>query len=394
MFRAKQGRSRILDEYRDRSDLKIPPRPSLLRPIPRVRGRYHRLRAPRTFSFIDNPNGTIDFLNSLIGESMAGTKALYIDQSGHERLDLCAGTVLNAVAFEARNNIGTRFAGRYPQSEALATMVVAAGLPALFDLTDVTLPNVETFEVRKGTRINADGSASSNLEDIGHSLVSYIRRCFARHRRSLSGDDLSRLGKIIGEVLANANEYGDGVWWVSGFMRTDDDNPVGECHLSFLNFGTSVAQSLQTLPPGPLRSEIEGLVRTHESRRLFLPDGPWSEEALWTLYALQEFVTCHHETRGKIRGLGTADIFSAFQELGRTIDQSVTPRMCLVSGTTHFLFDGRFPMDKDARGRRVLALNSTNDLGRPPETGVVTRLERPFPGTLLSLHFFLDSRFT
>lgn len=391
-FRVRLGESQILEDYRSRAELNARGTPSKLVTMPNVKGRYLPLRAPKTFSFIENPNTTIEFINTMIGEILAGTRALYIDQRRQERIDLCAGAVLNAIAEEARTLVGTRFAGRYPQTPESLEMVVAAGLPALFHVHDIHLPNVKTFEVRRGERKEADGTTSSRVEHISHSLMSYVEACFARHNRSLAGSDVDRLGKIIGEVMANASEYGNGQWWTSGYMRTRPDGQVGECHLAFFNFGPSMAESIRTLRNGELRTEIEELVSTHRTRSFFGLAESWTEDALWTLYALQEFVTCHHGTDGNVRGLGTAEIFSAFQALCSSDDDSIAPKMCLVSGHVHFLFDGRYPMAEDADGRRILALNAANDLRQPPDKGVVTILQKPFPGTLLSLRFFLDSR--
>ena len=392
LFRSTLGTSQILEDYRGRAGLVAPTVPSTLRVLPRVRGQYHPLRAPKVFSFIDNPDGTIGFMNTVIAEVLRGTRALYIDQSKHERIDLCAGAVLNAVAHEARSEVGTRFAGRYPRTDEAIEMVVAAGLPSLFHTHNLSLPHVSTFEVRRGERVTADGTTSSPVEAISHDLVSYVRRCFATHKRELSAEDLDRIGKIVGEVLANANEYGNGQWWTSGYMRNRPGGQIGECHLVFFNFGPSVAESIRTLQQGELRSEIEQLVKAHNQQNFFGLSQSWDEDALWTLYALQEYVTCHHSETPTIRGLGSAEIFSAFQELCASDDVTIAPRMSLVSGRVHFLFDGRYPMAEDSKGRRILALNTHNDLDHPPDKGVVTLLQKPFPGTLLSLRFFLDSR--
>ena len=43
--------------------------------------------------------------------------------------------------------------------------------------------------------------------------------------------------------------------------------------------------------------------------------------------------------------------------------------------------------------RGIIAYNKDNDIFQPPETNYVKRLKKYFPGTVISLNFFLDREY-
>ena len=68
--------------------------------------------------------------------------------------------------------------------------------------------------------------------------------------------------------------------------------------------------------------------------------------------------------------------------------------MALVSGRTHIAFDGRYLMKEietpSRELRKTITFNKKHDLGVAPDPTCVRILERFFPGTLLSVRFFID----
>ena len=68
--------------------------------------------------------------------------------------------------------------------------------------------------------------------------------------------------------------------------------------------------------------------------------------------------------------------------------------MCIISGDTQILFDGRYwPSERVAHGEKatVMAFNDANDLHVPPDKANVMSLTKFFPGTLISLRFYLSA---
>lgn len=85
-----------------------------------------------------------------------------------------------------------------------------------------------------------------------------------------------------------------------------------------------------------------------------------------------------------------------FLELGQSLDAPRPPLMTIISGGTKLMFDGTYPMQDQetpsGQSRKVLAFNSENDLSLAPDPAYVGRFAGFFPGTLVSLEFYLDPR--
>lgn len=65
--------------------------------------------------------------------------------------------------------------------------------------------------------------------------------------------------------------------------------------------------------------------------------------------------------------------------------------MAILSGNTHILFDGKYAMDKEPNGRKVIAFNDENSLLAPPDSSYVKTIgPRKFPGTIISIKFSLE----
>jgi len=77
---------------------------------------------------------------------------------------------------------------------------------------------------------------------------------------------------------------------------------------------------------------------------------------------------------------------------GLSGDRFGTAKMCVMSGRTHILFDGKYKMKRTSQGR-IVAFNEDNDLSRLPDRQYVRHIDEGFPGTLISLQFFLDQEY-
>jgi len=114
---------------------------------------------------------------------------------------------------------------------------------------------------------------------------------------------------------------------------------------------------------------------------------PYDEQALCTLYALQEGVSSLPERRGT----GTTSLIDFFLQLA-----GKNPKMCVISGHALILFDGKYSLRAEpfeGGERKVIAFNNTNSLERPPDGSYVRTLSKPFPGTLISMKFNLKEKY-
>ena len=352
---------------------------------------------PEKFSLYTSPDEVLRVYEQLVSYSLnKATRKIVIPQGKCTEIDHGAGVVLNALGLAVSNQSSLDFEGSYPKSQELRDIIRATGLPKVFDLPLPSPNGFTTFSLRQGFKESASAQKSSNRERVADELVDYLNNCLAQFKYGLNEDSEAWLAGLIGEVLGNAEDHGGRPdWWIAGYLRQLPSNTFGDCHITLFNFGQTIYETMQGLNSNSLlRHDIEALVAEH-SRQKFFRRG-WTEENLWTLYALQEGVSRFNqdpEGTGR-RGHGTADMIEFFQMLGASHASSAQPRMCLISGSTQFLFDGTYQIKQVAIGdgnrRRIIAFNSQNSFKFAPDPKVVRSLDRFFPGTLITLDFFLD----
>ncbi|MBA3342483.1 MAG: hypothetical protein H0T48_11700 [Gemmatimonadaceae bacterium] len=351
------------------------------------------------FSFIEDPDNAIEAVTqfaSLIHGGRVGTVS--IDQHKCTQIDLCAEAVTSALAVEARERLKVRFRGILPADEQQRAIIIASGLPRHLGVNLPEQSDFLTFGLVHGRRRKESAYESSERELVSTSLTEYVNQCVGRYRRRLMPRAEEFIASIVGEVIGNAEDHSrQPNWWAAAYLHHQADSGFGDCHITLFNFGQTVFESLQYLPQKSLlRTQIESLVGTHQKRGLFHKD--WTPENLWTLYALQEGVSRFNTGKAMLasdRGQGTADMIEFFQRLGQSEAAVAKPKMCFVSGKTHVVFDGNYTMERretsSGTRRRILAFNKENDLGQKPDFRAVRPLNHYFPGTLISLRFYLDA---
>jgi hypothetical protein len=306
-----------------------------------------------------------------------------------------AASVANAIALEASRHEAITFHGQFPEDPDAREIIVATGLPKVLGVSLPWVKGFKTFELRHGRARTSTARRSPERDIIGSELTRYVNDCLGDYGWALSATGRANLGGILGEVLANAEEHsGRPHWWISGYLR-QRGTTYGDCHITIFNFGKTLAESLQGLPADALlRRQIEGTVSRHSKKHRF--QRGWTEEGLWTLYALQEGVSRKNVDPGIIRnrGQGLPDLITFFQKLGQLKDRSTAPTMFILSGHTQILFTGEHEMQlkelEDGSVRRVIAFNKENDLNEPPAPDAVKNLNQYFPGVLVGMDFYFD----
>jgi hypothetical protein len=378
------------------------------------------LKIPERFSFITNPEATI----ATIDEMAASLKdrriaTVFFDHSDCEELDLCASAVMDTL-FLARKGIYQRGArkinagGAYSKkNDDVNVLLVSNGIIRNLNIARPrNIPpevqeRLRVFPLKTGYRTPPE--QSSDVERTATRLVEFFNSCLAMEGFRLKDEKASNLMDLIAEVVNNSDEHsGDHHkgprWYAIGYHKTSEmPGKGGECHIVLFNFGLSIYQSLK-LPETSerVKAEISRLADLHRKKGFFdrlieisqnlvlLRGRLWQEDALWTLYALQEGVSrFQYQPGGEDRGNGTVRLIEFFMKLA-----SEDPKMVILSGRTWILFDGRHDLKTIIRGgekRKVIAFNDENDLNFPPDPLHVRTLEENFPGTLVSLKFKLRS---
>jgi hypothetical protein len=345
-------------------------------------------------------------------------RTVEFDHSACECLDLCASAVMDVLFLRGQNrsdlHSGRLFArGIFSANDDVNVLLKSNGILKNINLSSVqALPaglrqRLRIFSLRRGYRTPPE--ETSDTERTSTDLVEFFNSCLRMEGYQLKDEKRSTLVDLIAEVLGNAEEHcgpsslkDAPAWYVIGYHKGSGvPGKGGECHIVLFNFGASIFQSLN----GPetsniLKEEISRLADAHRNSGFFdlvveifrnflrFRTRFWQEDALWTLYALQEGVSrFRHQPGGEDRGNGTVRMIDFFTKLA-----SSAPKMVLLSGKTWILFDGTHSLKtiiRDGEERKVIAFNAENDLSKPPDHRYVRTLERNFPGTLVSLKFTL-----
>ncbi len=366
------------------------------------------VKVPKVLSFIENPERSLTFVNTFRALLEFGKlRQIDFNYTNCEKLDLCASVVLDVLAIRAKKqrsfrNLKLRFSGTFSGKPEIDIMLASSGMlkhlgvPA--NLPPELLERLRFCELRQGRASSPE--VSSETELAASDLAEFFDQCLLAEGHRLKRTWKGNLIQLITEVLDNAEEHGSGnkIWYTIGYYnKFETESEGGECHIVIFNFGESIYDSLnRDDTSADLKKQISELAREHQRRGYFAVQVEdlgvlipiWQEESLWTLYALQEGVSrFRNKPEGIDRGNGTVKMIEFFSELA-----SGEPRMALLSGKTHILFDGRYkitPVNVGGETRKVIAFNDANDLNQRPDERYVRTLSNPFPGTLVSLRFQL-----
>ena len=287
-----------------------------------------------------------------------------------------------------------RFGGTYPQEERLRRLLRGIGIIKSLQikheyLTPSQERKIELFEDQKTGEIATTAGSLSNEELAAKNLVDHINNCLRNVGRTLTRGAIDQLSTYAGEVMDNATEHSGGYWFIKGYY--DHHEKPHYCEIAIFNFGKTIAQTFMEIGEDSYayRTIIPCLQR-HDRKNYFSTH--WRKEDLITLMALQGDVSSKNESEDDTRGMGTVEMIEFFDQLARECLPEHTPEMAIMSGSTHIRFDGTHRLTQDDDRRRVIAFNTTNDLGSPPDSRYVSNIEPLcFPGTVISVRFELSN---
>ena len=315
--------SRLLPKTKPR--FASPPR-TIAGPTPR---NYSVLDIPSTFSFLDDPEQALETIHEL--EAILSDKETRFIEISHRRcrhLDLCASAVLDTYLMRERERARREqrplaVVGKLSKrSFEVNAMLCAAGLPHRLGIKETAVPielrdDFDVFEMMEGT---ASHPGSSKARDLcGTKLTEYFDKCLHRKHSSLTELGSYNLACLLTEVIGNAEEHG-GPWHATGFWKSrrlrDSDAGEGEIHIVIFNEGRTIYEALQhPTSSGLMKSTLRQHSQFH-SREFAASGGTWNEEALWTLYALQDQVSrFNFSEKGRNRGNGTIQMIQFFENL-------------------------------------------------------------------------------
>lgn len=349
-------------------------------------------KIPEVLCMIENPDKSISFLKELnfVFDKSKKLRSVYFDYSDCHTLGLGASVimdkiVINGIDFRKKISKVPILSGNLPKSNSAKELFLISGLYKHLELGAIpnnTVARIEPFQKDK------DVSSMTNK------TIEYYIECLGRSGFELGENGIKYLSNLVGEVIGNASEHSGefGDWFVSGHYSMVNDS-LGIGKLTFLSFGNTIYETITSENVDDL---IKNKLTNHLNNHSKNFNSNWTREMCGTIFALQYKISSKKNNTYPDRGTGTIKFISNFNDLGTSIDRG-EPKMIIQSGNTHILFDGAYKLKKqetsDGIEVDVIAFNEENDLNLIADNRKVFRTNNFFPGTIISLGFYVDRKY-
>ena len=362
---------------------------------------------PEVFSVSENPETVIKLLRKMYTILRCKkTKTLFFDHSHCINLGLSASTIMDIIVlavdkYRKKQGDFLNLMGHLPHNKAAKDILLASGLPYHLNAESFTHfdeKHVERFKTVKGQHdISANKAAETSTK-----LMLYFNKCLKTQNMELNDEGKRLLSRILGEVISNCEIHGGefSTWYTQGHYQIKDDNSFGEMQMLFLNLGETIYEGLKNSSSNETKHKLTHILDLQRKNI----NANWDEEMIFTLFALQEGISRLRDKNIKGyegRGSGTVSMIEMFNDIGKC-ENGLKPQMTIISGRTQIKFTDSYKMecvefDKDivfgTGEKRIIAFNKENNIYSSPDMNNVIKMSEYFPGTVISLKFYLDSRY-
>ena len=349
-----------------------------------------KIEIPRVFSLIENPEETILKLKQIYSSMMnLNIVNIEFDYSNCEQLGLCASSVtdilvLNALKYRKFKNSKVYTHGNAPKTKEAFDIFFISGLPNHLGIINYQNKNVKKLDIIK----------NEPQDKMSEKIIEYYNECLLTQHYSLSPEGKNIFGIMIGEVLDNAKNHGGklSTYYAAGHFNIEEGCEHGKCRLVLFNFGDSIYESLNSDDTTEYtKKQLKEKIK--EQTSFF--NRKWNAEPLSTLYSLQYNVSSKRKSQHDNRGKGTIKLINSFMQIGQN-NEGKKPKMAIISGRCHILFDTTYNLKEeiiDGKKVPIIAFNEENDLSKATDTNYVKKIEEYFPGTMISIEFYLDRKY-
>ena len=360
---------------------------------------------PSNFSISDNSEGVIKFLRRFYATLRnSSVKEIYLDYSECSELGLSASVVMDAIAlavdeYRLVDKNPLNWSGNLPKEKYAFDIVRAGGLPYHIGAEifgKIESDSIERFEMVRGSHESQKKKAGT----VATNLTIYLDRCLQTQKYRLNDFGKSLFSDMLGEVITNCEIHGgvDSMWYTQGYYKIIDEANIGEMQLVFLTIGDSIYEGLKKDTNSETRQKLEHMMKM-QSRFV---SNSWNEETIYTVLALQEGISRlrTEKIQGyEFRGSGTVNLIEKFYTIGGTNNSNIEPKMSIISGHTLIKFSDKYKLKKNKfendaifgnTNSRIIAFNDDNDIYKPADSTNVKYMKEYFPGTVISLKFYLD----
>ena len=293
--------------------------------------------------------------------------------------------VLNGLKYRKILKEQINLSGNQPTSYNAGEIFWNSGLLKHLKLSKIEDPRVDRLDPFK---IAMDDALATS------ETLKYVNKCLKRTGYELNDNGTTFFTRLIGEIIGNEKNHcgKDGEWYVSGHFTQATDGEYGIGRLSFINIGNTIFENLMY---NCKNEETKKKIENHLKRQQSLFNVGYNKESSVTVFGLQYKISSETDEKQVDRGTGTIKFIDAFSKLGQTINNE-KPKMAIISGNTHILYDGTYNLQEKTNGKdkvQVIAFNKDNDINKKPDSNYVKVLKNRFPGVIISLEFYLDKRY-
>jgi len=364
------------------------------------------LEVPSIFSISENYQETMFFLKRLF-------HILYKQQIQHIVIDYkeCVNLDVDASAF--MDIILMHFINYYDKCSRRGHKIQTQ----LIDVNNISNPNIYkvlfsigAYKNIKGLELERDhetdfipftlriGDSLSDKNGIRKEIheteiVDYVINCLEESGHTLTPESETHLSKVVGEVMANAEEHSKFRYRyaIGYFIKPTVNNHLGVFKLTIFNFGQTIYESFKNVESDNSKTirQMRALSYIYTKKGFFKP-AKYEEQTLWTLYALQEGVT---SVKNWKRGKGTIRFIDRFFKLKGDCEDDNLSKLTLISGNTHIIFDGKYPLvevEKNNNKFQMMTLNNSGNILQQPDDKFITFVPHYFPGTLISAKIHIN----
>lgn len=378
--------------------------------LPKWECRPHKseeIQMPEVFSISENAELVISILRKLYTVARdSKTEKICFDHTRCINLGLSASTVMDIILlavdkYRERLKKPLLLKGTLPRDEQAKDILLASGLPEHLKATilcEYDKKHVMKFDTIQGVH----DQKANKADETATKLTNYFIKCLRTQHMELNNEGKRLLSRILGEVISNCEIHGGNLatWYTQGHYQIQKDNSFGEMQLLFLNIGDTIYEGLKNDSSAETKEKLSYMKAVHHKHL----NKKWDEEMLYTVFALQEGISRLRD-KGiegfEGRGSGTVSMIEMFYDIGES-DTGLKPQMTILSGKTLIKFLDNYKMksvgfvnDKvfGSGKKKIIAFNDKNDIYFPADPQNVIKISQYFPGTIISLKFYLDSRY-
>jgi hypothetical protein len=380
---------------------------------PFCRKNFLLIKIPSHFSVISNPKETVRCLKNIV-ESLVFQKAekIYLDYAECVESDLLTQIYLDSILSDwhifmhncqkaslYRYVLISELGGKHYKNDRIMRMVNSVGSPAILLNRTYIHKDIIPFRLRFHDEDMERAERVGSTDEIETTeLIEYVNKCLSSIGKTLTPTAQDELGIVIGEAVINATEHSTlKSRYLIGFFEEyhESKGHYGYLNLVIMNYGKTIYEKFK-YPSASEKINTDIIKQMQELSNHFVTHSLFSsaeftEEQLWTLYALQQGVSIIPDAK---RGSGTIKFIDSFLKLKDENDATNVSRMYLLSGNVLIEFDGKYKLKetRDSNGYvSRMAFNTSGSLREKPDSKYVRVNPVYFPGTAIYARIRMNS---